>query len=914
MSAIEFVVRDSAGNLRRGVLAETETSTVIPMGTGEDVSLNLRLFQVTNYQREGDNLVITTMDGRTITLENYFYGGQMDSNDLYLSADGLLTPVELQQFGDTIEPVYQTAELFGKWSPNDALFYTDGTELDAVVVADEMVDDGVESTMLATGLLGGLGAAGGAAGVGGAALAGTAAVAALGGGGDDDDDDDDNPGDDPDGPGGPGPNGGPGPDTTPPALSVDEGVVGSNDVFNRVDHADGVELSGQGEPGSTVVVETEGYNGQTVSQTTTVDANGDWDVVFPASDIRTGEYFNDVTITATDAAGNTATVTDQIQIDTETAVNITMVDGSAAGSGNVVNGASHADGITLSGTGDANGTVTLTVQGVPPVDVPIDANGNWSHTFTTTELPGGEYTRDVTVDITDPYGNTSSNTGQIVVDTITNVSMVPGATLEGTTINEAERDSGGVTVTGSTQPNNQVAVTLTDNNGQQFTRNVQADNAGNWSATFAANEIADGEYDADISVISTDAAGNSATTSQTLRIDTEVDVDVNTATLEGNGIVNFTEAADGITLTGTADPNAEVRVNFNGIVKTVNADQFGNWSADYRANEIPSGERNVPVSVSSTDPAGNIATDSGTVQIDTIVRNLGMNNATGDNVLNAAEVSNGFTLTGTTEPGAQWVEVTFGAMAPQMAQVDGNGNWSLDFNNGIGNTADGNVNVTVRTMDANDNIDSVTEVMTLDTTVPGAPEIIFRMQGQDDTFGLGLTTEDGVESISSITNAGTVTDLGVTSTTGNGGGSENFTFNNPVPDGTHLIVQAEDAAGNEASTLIIQEDGSTNSFSLSNSGLDGFDIAAIDLSFAENGNLTITEADLLSLSQSTNTLIVHGDAADANGNPADAITIDASSVQNTGQTETVGGKAYEVYSVGAEGTLLVDPDIDVNTI
>ncbi|MEL7211785.1 MAG: Ig-like domain-containing protein [Pseudomonadota bacterium] len=914
MSAIEFVVRDSAGNLRRGVLAETETSTVIPMGAGEDVSLNLRLFQVTNYQREGDNLVITTMDGRTITLEDYFFGGQMDANDLYLSADGLLTPVELQQFGDTIEPVYQTAELFGKWSPNDALFYTDGAELDAVVVADEMVDDGVESTMLATGLLGGLGAAGGAAGVGGAALAGTAAVAALGGGSDDDDDDDSK--DDPDDPDNPGPNGGPGPDTTPPALSVDEGVVGSNDVFNRVDHADGVELAGKGEPGSTIVVETEGYNGQTVTQTTTVDANGDWDVVFPANDIRTGEYFNDVTITATDAAGNTATVTDQIQIDTETAVDITMVDGQAEGAGNVVNAAGHANGITLSGTGDANGTVKITVAGQPPVVVtaPIDANGDWSYNFDNMQLPGGEYSRNVTVEITDPYGNTGSSNGTIVVDTITNVTMAPGAGLEGTVINEAERDSNGITLGGTTQPNNTVAVTFIDNNGNQVTRNVQADGNGNWSANFAASEIPDGEYDAGVSVVSTDAAGNTATTSQTLRIDTEADVTVNTATLKGNGIVNFTEASDGITLTGTTDPNATVTVDFNGISKVVNADGNGNWSADYRATEVPSGERMVPVSVRTEDPAGNIATDSGTVEIDTIVRNLGMNNATSDNVLNAAEVANGFTLTGTTEPGAQWVEVTFGTMAAQRAVVDANGNWSLDFNNGIGNNPDGPINVTVQTMDRNDNIDSVTQVVDVDTTVPGAPEIIFRMQGQDSTFGLGLSTEDGVESISSITNSGTVTDLGVTSTTGNGGGSENFTFSNPVPDGTHLIVQAEDAAGNEASTLIIQEDGSTNSFSLSNTGLDNFDIAAIDLSFAENGNLTITEADLLALSESTNTLIVHGDAADINGNPADAITIDASSVQNTGQTENVGGKAYEVYSIGTEGTLLVDPDIDVNTI
>jgi hypothetical protein len=58
MSAINFVVRDSAGNLQRGFLGGDTESNILNAGAGNDISLNLRRSQVLDYAREGNDLIL----------------------------------------------------------------------------------------------------------------------------------------------------------------------------------------------------------------------------------------------------------------------------------------------------------------------------------------------------------------------------------------------------------------------------------------------------------------------------------------------------------------------------------------------------------------------------------------------------------------------------------------------------------------------------------------------------------------------------------------------------------------------------------------------------------------------------------------------------------------------------------------
>ena len=83
MKAIDFVVRDGAGALQRGVVpAQGDTS--VSLGSGQEVSFNLRQIDMGGQRRVGDDLVITLVDGRTITLENYFNDAG-EANRLFLS-------------------------------------------------------------------------------------------------------------------------------------------------------------------------------------------------------------------------------------------------------------------------------------------------------------------------------------------------------------------------------------------------------------------------------------------------------------------------------------------------------------------------------------------------------------------------------------------------------------------------------------------------------------------------------------------------------------------------------------------------------------------------------------------------------------------------------------------------------------
>jgi hypothetical protein len=119
MSAINFVVRDSAGNLQRGFLGGDTESNVLNAGAGNDISLNLRRSQVLDYAREGNDLIITLSDGRELTLSNYFPNGVEAQNELYLSADGFMNEVAL--IDDPVDGL--RAQYIPKLSYYSSLYY-----------------------------------------------------------------------------------------------------------------------------------------------------------------------------------------------------------------------------------------------------------------------------------------------------------------------------------------------------------------------------------------------------------------------------------------------------------------------------------------------------------------------------------------------------------------------------------------------------------------------------------------------------------------------------------------------------------------------------------------------------------------------------------------------------------------------
>ena len=125
-----------------------------------------------------------------------------------------------------------------------------------------------------------------------------------------------------------------------------------------------------------------------------------------------------------------------------------------------------------------------------------------------------------------------------------------------------------------------------------------------------------------------------------------------------------------------------------------------------------------------------------------------------------------------------------------------------------------------------------------------------------------------------------------------------------MPDGSYLVINTTDAAGNESSTLLIVDNTSAPTVDLGRDGLDGFDFAAIDLTFAPDAELTITEEHLMALTGADHELIVKGDAGDS-------VTLVGG--EASGETREIDGEIYNVYTLGDHGSVLLDDDIIATT-
>ena len=1063
MKAIDFVVRDGAGSLQRGSVPIDQDATIALSGD-QEVSLNLRQIDFAGQQRVGNDLVITLVDGRVITLESYF-DAEGPANRLFISADGYLNEVAFVAAEDgALYAQYGPTEQWGKWSPSDDLIYLGRTE-----VAGAAASEGEDVSMLGAALLGGFGGLG----------AGTAAVAAVGGaallagGGGDGDDastggggagaggvnapatptvdeagtSTDLGGDDTSthvfvvsGTGEPGdtveidaggsvqtttigddgtwsvtyegdtfPDDGTaqtnvvfthagggqttidGPvfviDTTGPDVAFGTGVESAGHIVNGTELAGGVTLTGTGEAGANLQITIA-----SVTRTVTVSDAGTWTATWQPGTLAEGEYASDVSVVATDSFGNTTTVSDRLVVDT--VAELSMVTTTVEGDG-VINAEEAADGVMLTGTAQPGSTVEVTFNGVTQ-DADVDGSGNWTTTYSPSDIPSGETQVDVSATATDAAGNTSTASGTIDVDTLVN-------TLEFTStsggadgvINAAEAASG-MAVTGNTESGSTVVVTM---GATSIPAVVAAD--GSWTANFSSDAIVPGTYSSQITATATDAAGNTRSINQGVNVDTEASVLTIQGPIEGDDIVNGVEASDGVILTGNADPGALVSVTMNGVTHQAVANGAGVWQAVYSAAEIPQGTYQAQITATTTDAAGNTATASDTVHVDTQVDNLSLaaDVIEGDNVISEAERADGVVLTGTTEPGST-VFVTMGAHTVQ-AVVDAQGNWQapftpaqiplgeyvtdvsvtatdlagnvasvsdtvrvdtlvnqldiqdtvtaddvisgpeartgialggqveagstvmVDFNGTVlaaavdaggtwsltippsaipGGTYD--AVITVMATDSVGNTDTISDTLAIDTEAPNGPVIASYTRDGDGIRGISTEQSDGDLSVAQVNADGTINDVEATQVDIDVLGETNFQFASNVPDGSHLIVNSTDAAGNTNGSYVVLDDESANTtVDLANPSLGGFQIEAVDLQFAEEANLTITDAQLLGLSDATDTLTIHGGADD---------TVTIAGATRTGSV-SVDSETYDVYSLGTEGTVILDDDITVNT-
>ena len=671
-------------------------------------------------------------------------------------------------------------------------------------------------------------------------------------------------------------------DTIAPPIGID--TVKGDDKINFIELFDGVRLTGTGEAGASISVDFQG-----VTRTTTVANDGTWSVIYGAEHIADGVYDSTISVTSADAAGNNATETHTVHIDTENRVTINT----QVGDDHTINASEQAAGVTLTGMADPGATVAVTFQGISHT-VTAAVDGSWSSAFSPAEIGIGTYDATVSAVATDTAGNVSTVTKTIGVDTETAVTIDPGLAGGDNIVNAAEAKVG-VTLTGVAEPGAEVSVTLAG-----VTRDALVDASGNWSATFEPGAIPPGEYDSAVTVAATDIAGNTASASSALRVDTVAGtVTISPDPVELDDIINATERADGVEISGTATPGLLVTVGLGTASNQVVADVNGNWSTTFLAGQIPQGNAELPITASIVDSAGNTASATDTVALDTLVDPLTVApDQTADDIINLAERAAGVTLQGTVEQGST-VQVTIAGVT-HAATVDAVGNWSADIAGADLPDGDYTATATITATDGAGNVQSLTESFTVDTsyTTPDVDAVTFSSsdvrristEGATDSYTVNALNSDG-----SVTAPTASVDQDPVF------GTE-FTFSTPVSDGTHLVITSEDSAQNASSTLVVLEDNATNSGALDHAGLPQFNIDALNLDYASDVSLSLTEADIKALSGNSDTLTVHGGADD---------TLTVANASAAG-VEAVDGQIYNVYTVGDDGTkLLVDQDVNV---
>ncbi len=455
--------------------------------------------------------------------------------------------------------------------------------------------------------------------------------------------------------------------TSGPASTTVDSVAPATPVL---DPSNGTVISGTAEAGATVIL-TDG-GGNPIGQAT-ADGSGNWSFT-PGTPLTNGTVINAV---AQDAAGNTSgpvsTTVDAVAPATP------MIDPS--------------NGVELSGTAEPGVRVILTDGNGNPIGQTLaDGSGNW--TFTPgTPLANGTVVNAVAQD---PAGNTSGP-ASTTVDTVAPATPVINA-------------SNGSVITGTAEVG--AKVILTDGNGNPIGETT-ADGSGNWTFT-PGTPLANGTV---INAVAEDAAGNASGPASTT-----VDSVAPSAPL-------LSISADGALLTGTAEPNSQVRIVVNGDTAnpiTVTVDGAGNFSLPF-APPLITGELIAGVAV---DAAGNVSGPATINAPDLAPPTISVPEAA-DTWINAAEIGDGIQVDVTVRPTmqvGQVVTVKFAGQNGYEAEVShtltagdiaaGNLTLTLTPPGGMGPFPEGASTVTA---DINGGTASTPVPFTIDTIPPATP-------------------------------------------------------------------------------------------------------------------------------------------------------------------------------------------------
>lgn len=504
-------------------------------------------------------------------------------------------------------------------------------------------------------------------------------------------------------------------DLAPVAISINS--VTDDNVLNAAEKGQDLVLSGSSsnvEAGQTVTIIFAGK-----TWTTMVDANGDWTCTVPAAELsglKDGDA--SVQVSVTNMNGNAASSSQAFSVDTAApAVTINTISGD-----NMLNAAEAAQDLTLSGTStaEAGQTVTVTFNG-NQYTAQVQANGSWTLDVPAADLAGiADGSAAVTATVSDKAGNPASAGASVLVDTT--VPQITFNIVAGDDIVNIAEHGQALIVTGKVmgaQAGDVITLTL---NGKDYT--AMLDGAGNWSVGVPAADVgALANGDQTISATLTDKAGNSTSATHAFDVSLTAPV-IAITTLAVDDVINATEKGQDLLVSGTSNQpdGTRITVTLNGISYAATTDASGNWSVTVPAANVSAlGEASYSVTASVTDTAGNSANTSHSVLVDSALPQVTINAVATDDVINAAEVASGQTLSGKVSGAASGDTVTIGIGGnTYTATVQDDLSWSVnvasDVLTAIGN---GDLTLTASVTNGHGNTGTGERDITIDASLPG---------------------------------------------------------------------------------------------------------------------------------------------------------------------------------------------------
>ncbi|WP_192036903.1 retention module-containing protein [Halomonas sp. YLGW01] len=672
-------------------------------------------------------------------------------------------------------------------------------------------------------------------------------------------------------------------------ISDDTGTSRSDFVTNDTS----LVLSGRVElaDGDSLTVRFNGTDYTTANGLTLDATAGTWSLDLTDTELAEGSY--PVSAVVSDAAGNAATATQDVVIDT------TIGDGDTTNGAAVTidgisddTGTSRSDFVTndtslvLSGRveladGDSltvrfNGTDYTTANGLT-----LDATaGTWSLDLTDTELAEGSYP--VSAVVSDAAGNAATATQDVVIDTtIGDGDTTNGAavTIDGISDDTGTSRSDFVTNDTSLELSGRVELADGDSltvrfNGTDYTtaNGLTLDaTAGTWSLDLTDTELAEGSYP--VSAVVSDAAGNAATATQDVVIDTTIgDGDTTNGaavTIDGISDDTGTSRSDFVTNDTSLELSGRVEladgdsltVRFNGTDYTtanglVIAD--GSWTLDLTDTELAEGT--YPVSAVVSDAAGNAATATQDVVIDTTIGD-------GDTTNGAAVTIDGISDdTGTSRSDFVTNDTSL-VLSGRVELADGDsltvrfngtdyttangltldataGTWSLDLTDT--ELAEGSYPVSAVVSDAAGNAATATQDVVIDTTAPGG--------GSGGGEGNAIAFDDAVIDASE---------------------QGSVTFSGTVEDGATI------------DSLVISDSNATTA---------DLSVAASDITVGDDGTVSVVGQDLSDLADGELTVTMTvTDAAGNTGRVDNSATLDTSELEITNLSDSGDVTVYESF-------------------